>query len=333
MKKIAILGATGSVGVYTTIMLKNQGYDVYAIGHRKSDNGFFGNYGISYFSINLEDYNSFKVLPKSVDVVLHFAGAMPARMKGYNPYSYVDTIIKGTLNVLEYMREIGCRRIVFTHSIADVGYKFGTLEPIDAYTNMKFPLATDHSIYSISKNAAVHLLEHYHAQYKFETFVLRLPTIYVYQPNPFFYLDGEKKWFAFRYIIEQAIKGEELEIWGNPDSAKEMVYVLDFVHMIQCCIDAENQGGIYNVGTGKPVSIEYQIHKIAEVFNTSKKSNIVYCPDKPSSPQFVLDISNAKRELGYNPKYNFDKLLLDYKKELETEPYALLWGFRKDFID
>lgn len=65
----------------------------------------------------------------------------------------------------------------FAQSIADILYKFGTTEPIDDDVERKFPLATDHSVYSICKNTVVNLIEHYHAQYGFQRFIVRLPTI------------------------------------------------------------------------------------------------------------------------------------------------------------
>ena len=330
-KNILILGATGLVGVYTAVTLKAKGYTVYAAAHRSCDNGFFADYGIPYYSFDISDYSSFERLPKDVDVVRDFAGAMPARMKGYNPYAYINSIITGTLNVLEYMRSIGCRRIIFTHSIADIVDRFGSKEPLSATLDMHFPLTGDHTVYSISKNTAVSLLKHYQAQWDFETFILRLPTIYAYQPNPYVYINGEKKWFGFRFLIEEAIKGNTLEVWGNPKQEKEMVYVLDFVQLIECCIRTNLNGGIYNVGSGFPISIEEQIRLIADTFNTTKKSEIIYCPEKPSSPQFVLNIENAKKELGYAPQYDFKHFLSEFKKDLETEPFAKLWGKRSDF--
>lgn len=332
MKKIMIIGATGSCGSYTAIGLKSKGYNVVAVAHRPSDNGFFEEKGIPYFSIDIRKKETFAKLPSDIDVVLHFAGMMPAQMKGYNPQEYVDSIITGTLNVLEWMREHGCKKIVFTQSIADILYKFGTTEPIDDDVERKFPLATDHSVYSICKNAAVNLIEHYHAQYGFKRFVVRLPTIYCYKPSPFYSVNGVKHWLGWRYIIDQAMKGNTLEVWGNPDSIKEMVYVGDFVNMMECCIKAKHDGGVYNMGCGHPVSIEYQIKKIAEVFNSDKKSDIIYKAEKPSSPQFVLSIEKARKELGYEPKYDFVKLLEGFKHDMETEPMAKIWGKKEDFL-
>ena len=332
MKKVMIIGATGSCGAYTAVDLNEKGYEVVAVAHRPSDNGFFEEKGIPYYSIDLNDISTFAKLPTDIDVVLHFAGAMPARMKGYNPDDYVDSIVTGSLNVLEWMRENGCKKIVFTQSIADILYRFGTTEPIDDDVERKFPLATDHSVYSICKNAAVNLIEHYHAQYGIQRFIVRLPTIYVYMPSPFYNVDEKQRFVGYRYIIDMAIKGDTLEVWGNPQATKEMVYVGDFVNMMECCIKAEHDGGIYNLGCGCPVSIEYQIRKIAEIFNGDKKSEIVYKPEKSSSPQFVLNIEKARKELGYDPKYDFETMMRCFKHDMETEPMARIWGKKEDFI-
>lgn len=330
--KAIIFGATGSVGVYTSTILKSQGYDIVAVGRRKSDNGFFADYGIPYFSIDIKDKEAFAILPKDIDAVIHLAGAMPAHMQDYDPYEYTNSIVNGTLNILEYMRECGCQRIVFSQSIADIGYKLGTKEPIPDDTEMRFPMNTDHSVYSICKNAAVHLIEHYHAKYGMKYFILRLPTIYGYHPNPYYYVDGKQKWLGYRYIIEQAIKGETLEIWGNPNNIKEMVSIKDLSHLVECCLKANVDGGIYNVGCGQPVTFEEQMRTIADVFQTDKKSEIVFKPEKISSPQFVLDIRKARKELGYAPQYDIRSLMEDYKHDLYSEPFAKLLGKRSDYI-
>lgn len=331
--KILVFGATGSIGVYTTTILKEKGYEVVAVGRRRSDNGFFADYQIPYYSMDIKNIDEFKVLPKDIDAVIHLAGAMPAHVMVYNPYEYTNSILNGTLNILEYIRECSCTRILFSQSIADVGYKFGTTVPIPDDSEMHFPLNSDHSVYSICKNAAVHLMQHYHAKYGIKYFALRLPTIYGYHPNPFYYVDGKRKWLGYRFLIEQAIKGETLELWGNPSNIKEMVCIYDLVHLMDCCLNADVEGGIYNVGCGHSVTFEEQLNVIADVFQTVKRSDIVYKPNLPSSPQFVLDISKAVNELGYSPKFDIRRLMECYKQDYYNEPFSKLLGKRLDYID
>ena len=334
MGKIIIFGATGTVGVYTALHLKKQGYDVIAIGRRKSDNGFFADYGIEFLSVDISNKSDFTVLPcKGIDCVIHYAGAMPARMKGYHPQEYIDTIVTGTLNVLEYTHECGAKKIVFTQSISDCFWMVKDATPVPADIWRKFPLNNDHSVYVIAKNAAVDLIEHYHYKYGIARFILRLPTIYLYHPNPFYYVNGEKRKMFYRQFIDKAIAGEPIDIWGNASKVKEIVYVKDFVQIVECCIKTNTEGGFYNVGEEECVSLDEQIKGIIDVFGKEgKKSQINYRPEKPDPSEFVLDISKTKEELNYQPRYNYRDSLIDMKKEMEENPFEKLWGKEEDYI-
>ena len=184
-KKIVVFGATGLIGAYTTIALSEK-YSIIAVGRRKSDNNFFANNGITYYSVDITQKEALnKIEEDNIYAVIHLAGVMPAAMEGYRPEEYVDSIIKGTLNVLNFCIDKKVDRIIFGQSRADSNYLMGK-EPIPSDIVKKFPLVGDHAVYSICKNAAVDLIEHYYHQYGLKRFVLRLPTIYAYHPNSFF---------------------------------------------------------------------------------------------------------------------------------------------------
>jgi len=332
-KTIIIFGATGTVGVYTAIHLKELGYNVIAVGKRNNDNNFFNAYGIQYYSVDITNPNDFSKLPNdNIYSVIHFAGIMPATMKGYIPQIYIDSVLSGTLNVLDYCINVKVEKIIFSHSTADSKYLYGK-NPIPSDIVKKFPLTGDHSVYAICKNAAVDLIEHYYHQYGLKRFILRLPTIYAYHPNPYFYVDGQRRMIAYRFIIQQAIKGETIEIWGDPTKAKEIVYVKDFTQIIQKCIESPLDGGVYNVGRGIGVTLDEQIKGIIDVFSKpNNKSKIVYDPDKSDTNEFINDISKTKTELGYQPMYNYYDLLVDFKTNMQEEPFKLLWGSKSDYI-
>lgn len=332
MSKIIIFGATGTVGAYASVILKRNGYDVVAVGRRMSDNDFFSTYGIPYYSVDIKNKENFSVLPTTnIDAVIHLAGAMPATMSGYHPHEYVYSVLDGTLNVLEYVRDNGIKKIIFAQSRADSNYLMGKT-PIPSDIEKRFPLIGDHSIYSICKNAAVDIIEHFYHQYNIKRFVLRLPTIYAYHPNPYFYVNGEKRMMAFRYMMEQAMKGETIELWGDPTRGKEIVYVKDAVQVIERCLESDLDGGMYNVGRGVPVTLEEQIKGIIDVFcDPDNMSQIMYRPDKPNAREYVNDITKTIKELGYIPHYDYIAQLRDFKKYMEEEPFSKLWGKREDY--
>lgn len=332
MKKIIVFGATGTLGAPICMHLKKCGYDVIAVGHRKSDNDFFAENGMQYYSVDISNKQDFDILPTdNIYAVVHFAGALPASMSGYNPDLYISSIIHGTLNVLEYTRKVKADRIVFPQSLFDISYMFGTKTPIPADSLRKAPLDGDHAMYVIAKNAAVDMIEHYHAVYGIKRFILRLSRVYLYHPNPYTFTDGKKVLISDRYLIYKAMKGEDIELWGDPNRLLETCSIQDFLQIVEKSLTADIDGGIYNIGSGGS-TLQERIQGIIDVFNPeNKKSNIIYCPEKRNAQQFVLDINKTISELGYKPRYSWKDYLLYFKEEMQKQTFAKLWGKESDY--
>ena len=112
-KTVVVFGATGNLGAYISVKLKEDGYNVIAVGGRKSDNGFFQSKGMTYYSVNIKKPEEFdKIQVDDVYAVAHFAGSLPSRY-AYDPCDLIESITIGTLNVLEFMRKHQCKKIVF----------------------------------------------------------------------------------------------------------------------------------------------------------------------------------------------------------------------------
>lgn len=333
MRRVVVFGATGSLGANISMHLHRLGYDVIPVGHRKNDNGFFEECGMPYYSVNIENTEDFKLLPQeNVYAVLHFAGMLPAAMKGFSATPYVQSVIQGTLNVLEYTRIIGAERILFPQTLFDIYHLFGTKVPIPADSLRQVPEG-DHWMYVIAKNAACDMIEHYYKEYGIKRFIIRLSRIYLYHPNPYTYTNGEKVLVSDRAIIYKAIKGEPIEIWGDPNRLLETISVYDFLQIIEKALIAEVDGGIYNVGSGG-TTLEERIRGIVKVFcPDGKTSSIIYRPEKQNCTQFVLDIQKTIHELGYEPKYSWYDYLIRFKEEMNTQPFAKLWGYESDYFD
>ena len=335
MKIVIVFGATGKVGCYTALYLKEQGYDVIACGKRKSDNGFFADYGIKYQSVDIMDTETYKTLPqKDVYGIVHMAAILPATMEGYNPRTYVESNIYGTLNVLDYAVAAGVQRFIFPKSWSDILYLTGSLKPIDADAVVKFPLNNDHTMYAITKNAACDIIQHYSVKYGFKYYILRFPNIFCYHPNPTYFVDGKKRWTGQRAIIEQAKKGEDIELWGSPECARDVFYVKDCTQIIEKCLSSDGACGTYNVGTGKAVTRQEQIQGIIDLWSPKDKpSKIVVDRTKPDSPFYMLDVSKTINELGYQPKYDYMTYLKDMKYEMEHNRFEKLWGKESDYTE
>ena len=180
-------------------------------------------------------------------------------------------------------------------------------------------------MYVICKNTMLEMMKHYHAQYGIKNFVFRLPTIYSYSPYPYYFPNGVKTMRPVYQMIEKAMKGEPIEVYGDGTYAKDMVHVYDFSQELCKAVEANVDGGIYNIGTGVPVTIKEQIETIIDVFSPQDhKSRIIMRPDKTCGGGFLMDIENAKRELGYEPKYSCRDLFENYKEEMNVKRFAEL---------
>ena len=321
MKKIIVFGASGDTGKYFVdyFLERNKEYELIASGSREST--YFKKIGVKYYQVDITKEDDFKKLPKDVYAVVDLAGMMPARMKGYDPQKYIDVNITGTLNILNYCKENHVDRILYAQSFGDIK-DYGEINPLlKVDMPRKFSFTTDHTIYVMTKNFAVDMIENYHEMYGIKRFVFRLPTIYLYSPIDHYYVDGQIRKIGYRILIDQAINGEDIEIWGDAKRVKDMVYVKDFCQMLYKALFVNLDKGYYNVGTGIGTTLEDQIKGIIEVFSKDKKSNIIMRPDKSNAPQYIMDITPAIKELGYKPEYSYHDMLVDFKKEMEEKRF------------
>lgn len=297
MKKIIIFGATGNVGSYLTIYAnsffdKNE-FEVIASGRRKTD--VFSEYGIEYISVDISKEEDFKNLPtKDVYAIMLLAAQIPSYMDNYDARKYLDSIIIGGYNVLEYAKKVNADRILYTQTVFDVSlYPHDHI--LDPYDKPNFSYKGDHAVYVIAKNTMLELIEHYHEEYGLKKFIFRLPTIYGFSPYPYYFPNGIKTKRPLYQMIEKAEKGETIEIWGDGKYAKDMVHVYDFSQMLCKAVLVNRDSGFYNIGTGIPVTIEEQVKTIVDVFSPKDNpSKIVYRLDKESGGGFLMDITNAK---------------------------------------
>ncbi len=320
MKNIIVFGASGNTGQYFVRYFLDHyagdEYRVVATGTRPMDE--FARIGVDYYRVDITKPEDFDKLPKEVYAVVNLAGLMPARMKGYHPQKYIDVNITGNLNILEYCRKTGADRVLFAQSFGDIKNWGEEKTILTADMPANFSYTTDHTIYVMCKNFTVDLMENYRQMYGLKSFVFRLPTIYLWSPEDTYYVDGELRKIGYRLIIDRAIKGLPIEVWGDSTRLKDMVYVKDFCQMMYKALFVDKEKGHYNVGTGVGTTLLEQIQGIVDVFSPKgHKSLLEMRPDKPNAPQYVMDISPAVKELGYEPQYDYISMLKDLQKEMK----------------
>lgn len=326
MKRIIVFGATGNIGSNVAVYLKEKGYDVVAVGHRVSDNGFFETKNIQYIGgISIENMNDFDKIPTDVDAVINLAGAMPAHANA-SPMPYIQSIIVGTVNICEWLRnKTSCKRIIFNTTPSDVIKYLNQPTPVPDYAPRSFPKnGGDHAIYAIAKNAAVDILEHYSIAYDFKPLVFRHDTVYSWSESPFYNIDGDRKKLPWRIIVENAIEGKTVEVWGDPETRKCLLYVKDFCAAVECALKCDNKG-IFNLSGVRFYTMDEQVQGIIDAFGSKKNPpKKIYCPEKPSTPMHLYTDEKAKMVLRWTPVWDWWKACEDMKLIMEERPFRQL---------
>lgn len=327
MKKAIVFGATGQLGCYSALALKDSGYDVIAVGRRLSDGGFFATRDIKFiggFDIAKEDI--FDILPnQKYDVVVNMAGTMPAHAD-MKMMPYVQSIVVGTVNLCNWMKQNGSKRIVFNTTPSDVVEYWGSTVPIDDDAIRSFPKnGNDHAVYAICKRAACDILEHEQIAEDFEPCIFRHFMVYGWHPDAYYYLNGEKRMLPWRYMIRRCINGLNIDVYGNPYRLKELLYIKDFTAAVVRAAET-NICGIFNLPGYKPYSLDEMVDGIINAFASKKDVMKNYRPDMPDTPQILLSGKKSEEVLGWKPQWTWEAACYDMKKECVSNPIELMWG-------
>ena len=326
---VVVIGAESFVGTYLVDKLISMQVKVIATGRNIESSSYFNNSKyIVPINIDITKKNDLLKLPtKDIDAVIHLAGIMPANvdLNNYNPYEYIDVNIKGTLNILEYIRNANIPKIIYTSSESDIAMQYEKNDILDEEIPRAIDYNNDHTIYAITKIASMDLIEHYSQKYNIKGVYFRLPNIFGYGQLLEHYKDGRKVLNGFGTFILNAMNGNDIEVWGDPQKGRDIIYVKDLVDMIVGAIYSDKARGLYCAGTGIKTTLLEQIEGIIDTFSPKDKvSKLIFKSEKPSVRSYLYDIKKAKKDLMYEVKYPYRKMLKDWKKEFELNRFPHL---------
>lgn len=323
---VIIIGATGFIGMYTVDRFLQEGYEVLATGRNPVMRKQLEEKGVKCLPLDISRKEDFDMLPtENVEGVILLAGLLPANApvdieKDENAADYIRVNVEGTINVLEYCRKNGIRKVISTSSYADVFCSWKKGVALKETEPRNFRYTGDHAVYVISKNAANDVMEYYNQQHGMQCASFRLPPVYGVGPHSEIYVNGKYYKTGIQTFIERAQKGEDIEIWGDPTITRDIVYVKDVARAFVLALRSDKTSGLYNMTSGTEVTLEQQVQAVIDVFGKDKGSKIVYCPEKQNNtPSFLFDMSKAKEDFGFVPEYlSYHAMMEDYKEELES---------------
>ena len=302
MKKVLVTGADGFIGSHLTESLLEKGYDVKAFTYYNS----FNTWGwldtlpkeklnqIEVFSGDIRDPNGVREAMKGVDQVFHLAALIAIPFSYHSPDSYVDTNIKGTLNILQAARDLGTEKIMVT-STSEV---YGTAQyvPIDE----KHPFQGQ-SPYSATKIGADRLVESFYRSFN-------LPVAIVRPFNTFGPRQSARA--VIPTIITQLLAGREEIKLGSLTPTRDFNYVKDTAAGFIAIAESDKTvGQEINIATQREISIGDLAKEIIAQINPDAK---IVCDEQRLRPEK----SEVNRLLGANAKI---KELTDWKQQYTFE--------------
>ncbi len=334
---IIVIGATGFIGMYTTEALIRSGKEVVATGRNEQLGAVLEKMGATFIKLDVTRREDFDKLPtEGVEGVILLAGLLPANTTAdlenvENAADYFTVNVNGSINVLEYCRRNGIRKVIGNCSYADVSGAWGKGYAITEDEPRAFSFTGDHSVYVISRNACNDVMEYYNEQHNMQCAWFRFPPVYGVGPHGTIYVNGKPYKSGIATWIDNAAEGKDIEIWGNSEISRDIIYVKDVARAYCMALESDRTYGLYNMTSGVGLTLKKQAEVVIDVFGDGDYSHIKYCPDKPNhTPSFLYSMEKAKRDFGFVPEYtDYKDMMIDYKAELESGRWDVLTESRR----
>jgi len=314
-KKILVTGADGFIGSHLVEKLVDEGYQVKAFVYYNSFNswGWLDTFPkeklskIEIFSGDIRDPNGVRTAAQGVDIIFHLAALIAIPYSYHSPDSYIDTNIKGTLNILQAVKDLKIAKVLVT-STSEV-YGTALYVPIDE----KHP-KQGQSPYSATKISADFLSESFYRSFD-------LPVTIVRPFNTFGPRQSARA--VIPTIITQLLAGKKEIKLGAIHPTRDLLFVKDTVNgFIEIAKSDNTSGQEINIATQSEISVGDLAQKIISLINPEAKiisDSERLRPDKSEVERLFGSNKKIQEITNWKQQYSFDQALKEtidwFKKE------------------
>jgi len=300
--RVFVTGAAGFIGSHMADRLLAAGHSVVGFdnmstGQRRFLESALAHPQFTFHEADLLDRAALAQAMHGAELVVHFAANADVRFGTEHPRKDLDQNTIATWNVLEAMREVGCKRIVFSST----GSVYGEPEIFPTPETCPFPIQT--SLYGASKLAAEGLIQAYCEGFGVQGYIFRFVSILGER-----YSHGH----VFDFYQQLSQHPEHLHVLGDGHQKKSYLYVQDCIDAILTAIErANDKVNILNLGTDEYCEVNDSIGWICEHLGLRPK--LTYSGGERGwvgdSPFILLDCSRI-RALGWRPRFTIKQAVL-----------------------
>ena len=288
-----ITGGAGFIGSHMTELLLEQGHEVRVIDNFST--GKRSNLPEVDFAIWKKDINTILLdhpVFSDVDYIFHFAGIPSIRPSLVDPKPYMMTNVQGTVRMLEAARHAKVKKFVYAASSACYGEADVHPTPETAGVKLQHP-------YGLSKHQGEMCTMHWSECFDLPVVSMRMFDVYGRRADS----------TVMKIFLDLKRAGKPITVTGDGEQTRDFVHVTDVCRAYLMAAESDVKGEIFNVGTGKPETI----NRLVELLGSEK----VFIPKRGNEPmEHCADISKIKEVLGWQPKVTFEEGIADIIKQL-----------------
>ena len=287
MTKVLVTGGAGFIGSHVVDLFLAKGYEVVVLDDLSTGRLSNLNPDAKFYQMDIRSPEVRSVFAaERPDYVSHHAAQIDVRRSVAEPILDAEVNILGSINLIECAKEFGVKHFIY---ISSGGAAYGEPE--------RLPCDEEHPInpicqYGASKHTVEHYLYMYHANYGMPYTVLRYPNVFGPRQNP------HSEAGVVAIFTGKMLRGEPVIVNGDGEQTRDFVYVGDCAYANYLALTVEHASGVYNLGWGRPTSINEIFFALAKA--TGYSHLIQHGPAKLGETRHIyLDAKKAERELGW----------------------------------
>ena len=307
---VVVTGGAGFIGSHMVDLLLSSGYQVRVLdnftgGHERNLEQHSKNSALHIEKADICKLDPRNKLFDNAKYVFHFAGIGDIVPSIEKPIDYMNTNVQGTVRVLEAARSAGVEKFVYAASSSCYGLA-------ETPTNEDHPISPQYP-YALSKYQGEQAAFHWHQVYGLPVNSLRIFNAYGTRVRTTGVYGA-----VFGVFFKQKLEKKPFTVVGDGTQSRDFLYVTDIAKAFLAAAKTSYNGQIYNLGAGRPQSINQLVNYIG--------GDIVYLPKRPGEPECTwADITKITSELNWKPRVGFKEGVAKMMVEIENWKDAPLW--------